>query len=45
MPKVTTKGGTKAFPYTKAGEKDAASYAKKTGGKETMAPPKVGKKK
>ena len=36
MPTVKVKGTKKKFPYDAAGEKQAAAYAKRTGGKLTM---------
>lgn len=40
MPQV----GKKKFPYTKAGEKQAAEYAAKTGQPMKYNPPKAAKK-
>ena len=40
MPTVKTPKGTKSFPYTERGRKEAEEMARKTGGKVSHAPKK-----
>lgn len=46
MPDVKKGGKTvQTFPYTKAGEEQAETFAKKVGGKMKSKPPKKGRRK